>query len=152
MACFERWRAKKDSMPHTELAEIVLDESEGEARKEPGGTGQHHEHAKMALGPPPPGNHTGEDEAEHPPDLERGMHPWLGDVIARQRQQDRATGGGQARGQDRTENHCACAGACSAFGVMVSMPQLPSAWGSGRTEPLRRTASVAGNGRKGYRC
>jgi ATP-dependent DNA helicase UvrD/PcrA len=27
MACFERWREKKDSMPHTELAEIVLDES-----------------------------------------------------------------------------------------------------------------------------
>jgi DNA helicase II / ATP-dependent DNA helicase PcrA len=27
MACFERWRAKKDSMPHMELAEIVLDES-----------------------------------------------------------------------------------------------------------------------------
>ena len=27
MANFERWRAKKDSMPHTELAEIVLDES-----------------------------------------------------------------------------------------------------------------------------
>ncbi len=27
MASFERWRAKKDSMPHTELAEIVLDES-----------------------------------------------------------------------------------------------------------------------------
>ena len=26
MAAFERWRAKKDSMPHTELAEIVLDE------------------------------------------------------------------------------------------------------------------------------
>ncbi|MGA2568084.1 MAG: UvrD-helicase domain-containing protein [Pseudolabrys sp.] len=27
MANFERWRARKDSMPHTELAEIVLDES-----------------------------------------------------------------------------------------------------------------------------
>jgi ATP-dependent DNA helicase UvrD/PcrA len=27
MASFERWREKKDSMPHTELAEIVLDES-----------------------------------------------------------------------------------------------------------------------------
>jgi DNA helicase-2/ATP-dependent DNA helicase PcrA len=27
MAGFERWRAKKDTMPHTELAEIVLDES-----------------------------------------------------------------------------------------------------------------------------
>ncbi|HET9715417.1 MAG TPA: UvrD-helicase domain-containing protein [Pseudolabrys sp.] len=27
MASFERWRAKKDSVPHTELAEIVLDES-----------------------------------------------------------------------------------------------------------------------------
>src|SRR6185312_8972864 len=27
MESFERWRAKKDSMPHTELAEIVLDES-----------------------------------------------------------------------------------------------------------------------------
>ena len=27
MASFERWRVKKDSMPHTELAEIVLDES-----------------------------------------------------------------------------------------------------------------------------
>jgi DNA helicase II / ATP-dependent DNA helicase PcrA len=27
MASFERWRARKDSMPHTELAEIVLDES-----------------------------------------------------------------------------------------------------------------------------
>ena len=27
MAGFERWRAKKDSMPHTELAEIVLDET-----------------------------------------------------------------------------------------------------------------------------
>jgi DNA helicase-2/ATP-dependent DNA helicase PcrA len=27
MAGFERWRAKKDAMPHTELAEIVLDES-----------------------------------------------------------------------------------------------------------------------------
>jgi DNA helicase-2/ATP-dependent DNA helicase PcrA len=27
MASFERWRAKKDSIPHTELAEIVLDES-----------------------------------------------------------------------------------------------------------------------------
>src|SRR5664280_1389766 len=27
MAGFERWRAKKDSMPHFELAEIVLDES-----------------------------------------------------------------------------------------------------------------------------
>jgi len=27
MANFDRWRAKKDSMPHTELAEIVLDES-----------------------------------------------------------------------------------------------------------------------------
>ncbi|HSJ40258.1 MAG TPA: 3'-5' exonuclease, partial [Xanthobacteraceae bacterium] len=27
MAAFERWREKKDSMPHTELAEIVLDES-----------------------------------------------------------------------------------------------------------------------------
>ncbi len=27
MASFERWRAKKDSMPHNELAEIVLDES-----------------------------------------------------------------------------------------------------------------------------
>ena len=27
MAGFERWRGKKDSMPHTELAEIVLDES-----------------------------------------------------------------------------------------------------------------------------
>src|SRR5512142_1468819 len=27
MAAFERWRAKKDVMPHTELAEIVLDES-----------------------------------------------------------------------------------------------------------------------------
>ncbi|HET7384918.1 MAG TPA: UvrD-helicase domain-containing protein, partial [Pseudolabrys sp.] len=27
MAAFERWHAKKDSMPHTELAEIVLDES-----------------------------------------------------------------------------------------------------------------------------
>ena len=26
MAAFERWRAKKDSIPHTELAEIVLDE------------------------------------------------------------------------------------------------------------------------------
>ena len=26
MASFERWRVKKDSMPHTELAEIVLDE------------------------------------------------------------------------------------------------------------------------------
>jgi len=26
-AAFERWRAKKDSIPHTELAEIVLDES-----------------------------------------------------------------------------------------------------------------------------
>jgi ATP-dependent DNA helicase UvrD/PcrA len=27
MASFDRWRAKRDSMPHTELAEIVLDES-----------------------------------------------------------------------------------------------------------------------------
>jgi len=27
MAAFERWRGKKDSIPHTELAEIVLDES-----------------------------------------------------------------------------------------------------------------------------
>jgi DNA helicase-2/ATP-dependent DNA helicase PcrA len=27
MASFERWRAKKDSIPHSELAEIVLDES-----------------------------------------------------------------------------------------------------------------------------
>ncbi len=27
MANFERWRVRKDSMPHTELAEIVLDES-----------------------------------------------------------------------------------------------------------------------------
>jgi DNA helicase-2/ATP-dependent DNA helicase PcrA len=27
MASFERWRAKKDSMPHTELAEVMLDES-----------------------------------------------------------------------------------------------------------------------------
>ncbi len=27
MASFERWRAKKDSMPHNELTEIVLDES-----------------------------------------------------------------------------------------------------------------------------
>ena len=27
MANFERWRARKDAMPHTELAEIVLDES-----------------------------------------------------------------------------------------------------------------------------
>ncbi len=27
MANFERWRTRKDSMPHTELAEIVLDES-----------------------------------------------------------------------------------------------------------------------------
>jgi DNA helicase-2/ATP-dependent DNA helicase PcrA len=27
MASFERWRAKKDVMPHTELAEIMLDES-----------------------------------------------------------------------------------------------------------------------------
>ncbi|MBI2713526.1 MAG: UvrD-helicase domain-containing protein [Rhizobiales bacterium] len=27
MAAFERWQAKKDSMPHSELAEIVLDES-----------------------------------------------------------------------------------------------------------------------------
>jgi DNA helicase-2/ATP-dependent DNA helicase PcrA len=27
MAAFERWRAKRDSVPHTELAEIVLDES-----------------------------------------------------------------------------------------------------------------------------
>jgi DNA helicase-2/ATP-dependent DNA helicase PcrA len=27
MASFERWREKRDSMPHTELAEIVLDES-----------------------------------------------------------------------------------------------------------------------------
>jgi DNA helicase-2/ATP-dependent DNA helicase PcrA len=27
MVSFERWREKKDSMPHTELAEIVLDES-----------------------------------------------------------------------------------------------------------------------------
>ena len=24
---FDRWRAKKDTLPHTELAEIVLDES-----------------------------------------------------------------------------------------------------------------------------
>src|SRR5207237_1828981 len=27
LACFERWRAQKDSLPHTELAQIVLDES-----------------------------------------------------------------------------------------------------------------------------
>jgi DNA helicase-2/ATP-dependent DNA helicase PcrA len=27
MASFERWRAKRDSMPHTELAEVMLDES-----------------------------------------------------------------------------------------------------------------------------
>ena len=27
MASFERWRAKKDQIPHTELAEIILDES-----------------------------------------------------------------------------------------------------------------------------
>ena len=27
MAGFERWRARKDSMPHTDLAEVVLDES-----------------------------------------------------------------------------------------------------------------------------
>src|SRR5438045_8312740 len=27
LACLERWRAQKDSLPHTELAEIVLDES-----------------------------------------------------------------------------------------------------------------------------
>jgi ATP-dependent DNA helicase UvrD/PcrA len=27
MAAFERWRSKKDNMPHTELAEMVLDES-----------------------------------------------------------------------------------------------------------------------------
>jgi DNA helicase-2/ATP-dependent DNA helicase PcrA len=27
MASFERWRVKKDSMPHTELAEVMLDES-----------------------------------------------------------------------------------------------------------------------------
>ena len=27
MAAFERWRARKDSMPHTGLAEVVLDES-----------------------------------------------------------------------------------------------------------------------------
>src|SRR5262245_19476468 len=27
MASFERWRAKKDSVPHTELAEVMLDES-----------------------------------------------------------------------------------------------------------------------------
>src|SRR5262245_4006120 len=27
MASFERWREKKDSMPHTELAEVMLDES-----------------------------------------------------------------------------------------------------------------------------
>ncbi|HJY78873.1 MAG TPA: 3'-5' exonuclease, partial [Burkholderiales bacterium] len=27
VACFDRWRAQKDSLPHTELAEIVLDES-----------------------------------------------------------------------------------------------------------------------------
>src|SRR5262249_58741261 len=26
-AAFDRWRGKKDAMPHTELAEIVLDES-----------------------------------------------------------------------------------------------------------------------------
>jgi DNA helicase-2/ATP-dependent DNA helicase PcrA len=27
MECFDRWRAQKDALPHTELAEIVLDES-----------------------------------------------------------------------------------------------------------------------------
>ncbi len=27
MDSFERWRAQKDALPHTELAEIVLDES-----------------------------------------------------------------------------------------------------------------------------
>src|SRR6202011_4351758 len=27
LACFERWRAQKDTLPHTRLAEIVLDES-----------------------------------------------------------------------------------------------------------------------------
>ena len=27
LACFDRWRAQKDALPHTELAEIVLDES-----------------------------------------------------------------------------------------------------------------------------
>jgi DNA helicase II / ATP-dependent DNA helicase PcrA len=27
LACFDRWRAQKDVLPHTELAEIVLDES-----------------------------------------------------------------------------------------------------------------------------
>jgi DNA helicase-2/ATP-dependent DNA helicase PcrA len=27
MECFDRWRAQKDTLPHTELAEIVLDES-----------------------------------------------------------------------------------------------------------------------------
>src|SRR5207249_7482770 len=27
VACFDRWRAQKDALPHTELAEIVLDES-----------------------------------------------------------------------------------------------------------------------------
>jgi DNA helicase II / ATP-dependent DNA helicase PcrA len=27
LECFDRWRAQKDSLPHTELAEIVLDES-----------------------------------------------------------------------------------------------------------------------------
>src|SRR5439155_25687589 len=27
VACFDRWRAQKDQIPHTELAEIVLDES-----------------------------------------------------------------------------------------------------------------------------
>src|SRR5438045_39983 len=27
LACLERWRAQKDSLPHTELAEIILEES-----------------------------------------------------------------------------------------------------------------------------
>ena len=27
LAAFERWRAQKDALPHTQLAEIVLDES-----------------------------------------------------------------------------------------------------------------------------
>src|SRR5215210_880371 len=27
LACFDRWRAQRDALPHTELAEIVLDES-----------------------------------------------------------------------------------------------------------------------------
>ena len=75
-----------------------------EARQEDARSRRDHQRAEAALGPAPPGDEPREDVRQHHPVDERGLHPRLAHVIARERQRHRDSRCGAAGDRQRPQH------------------------------------------------